>query len=586
MNNNSLNEKETPTYRHTLPFIFFLLGFFLLLIVNLPQSLPNISSSIQFILFLIPVQISAILFLLYSWRTEFVLSPYKTAIFSSFVFIFLFSLLSTLFSKSYYVSIISVERLEHTLLFLGGMCLAFLLSVQMFSKERLVYLYEIVIFSAYMIPLVAIFTSVFTSTTFHSDVDIFLKNSLSLGLFLVLATIVSLALLKTTNNRKIRLAIYISAMIFILFASFFFITANKNSTISPVIPELYIVQETLKESLLRTLIGSGPNTFPLQEGIYKSSEKYATPPHWIVSFLTEFGMLSLAAWIIFFFLFFYSGIKKISQYFYQKTKIKNLHKIFLFLICLYLWVSVLFFSSQILFIILAIIFTGAYIRVFVDKEEEASTILPTKNQKMFLFIFILILILSVIGTPFFGKKIYSFYFFKKAELSDSVEEKVFFVEKAILVSGEDTYYRFLAELYTKEITRLYRLPTSRDRNANIVKIGDIAIKNARKAIENNDKNYNNWWSLGKIYLVFQKAGVSGGYNEGKRVYLEARGLSPNNISLLLEIIEFAFLAEDKELVAELLKDILWRHPDNREVEKKLQIYSNINIPYQQISTVV
>ena len=73
----------------------------------------------------------------------------------------------------------------------------------------------------------------------------------------------------------------------------------------------------------------------------------------------------------------------------------------------------------------------------------------------------------------------------------------------------------------------------------------------------------------KIYFVLQNANVTGAYEAGKPVYFEARRLSPNNEALLLEIAEFAYLAEDKETAHELLKDILWRNQNNQEAIKRL-----------------
>lgn len=312
-----------------------------------------------------------------------------------------------------------------------------------------------------------------------------------------------------------------------------------------------ISKQTYRES---PLFGSGPNTFGSQWSLFKPQSINNTM-FWNVDFdsgvglvptsFTTTGVLGGMAWIAFFMFFLYSGFKNLIVSAID-DKASYYLTLSLFLGALYLWVFTIIYIPNVVIVTLAFLLTGMYIAslrhrpgTVVEKEIQFAS-----NPRVgFISILTLtiLLIISAVSLYMVGGQYISAVAFQGSLVAANVEGDIDKAEKkvasAIRLGNSDRYYRFAAEINLARINQVLG-DTERDieeRRAEFQTILGSAISNVQKAIEIDNKNYQNWSMLGRVYGSVVPLGVEGAYESAQNSYAEALKLNPHNPEIFLTL---------------------------------------------------
>ncbi len=316
-------------------------------------------------------------------------------------------------------------------------------------------------------------------------------------------------------------------------------------------PSFAISYEILKNTLQSNFwLGSGPNTFNLEWLKYKP-ENIGQTAFWntnfsdgsslILSYIITTGTLGLLGWIFFFGFFIYLGIKyaflNIEDNFTRYIRIQA------FLISLYLWIVSIFYVPSAIILMLAFFFTGLFFSSILIGNEDLKIIKNKKGKYIIYPIFSLILIILLYTLYISGQNVRSLYYFKKSSdalnIDKNVEASEDYIEKAISIFPEDTYYRALAEIELQKITNVVNENRNKISKADFEKQFNDALTKAMQAgisAKNIDKqNYLNWLSLGRVYELVSvpQLNVAGAYESAKLAYTEALKINPKNAGILL-----------------------------------------------------
>ncbi len=342
-----------------------------------------------------------------------------------------------------------------------------------------------------------------------------------------------------------------------------FISSKLNINNSEVRPSwgatLDIAKNTLKHS---PLLGAGPNKFLNQWLIYKPVEinqtifwntDFSYGIGWLPTFIVTSGVLGLLAWLGFLILFVFVGLKSIffkdSDSFYRYLAISS------FLTSLYLWVMSILYVPSIAIITLTFFFTGLFFAVAYEQGIIKSKTLSFFSHPRLSFLSVLVLIVLLISSITFGymifQKAYSSVYLQKGAQAltlGNIDVAENYVLKAIDLSPNDIYFRALAEI---DLSRLNKLLAEQDPNATSVpdsvkqkfsQIIGVARANATSAKDKDNTNYQNWLSLGNVYLSVAK--VEGAYENAKIAFGEALKRNPKNPSIYISLAQLEISKND------------------------------------------
>jgi tetratricopeptide (TPR) repeat protein len=318
-----------------------------------------------------------------------------------------------------------------------------------------------------------------------------------------------------------------------------------------------IAGKTLKES---PVFGTGPNSFVHQwlrhkpEGINDTffwATDFSFGIGLIPTYLTTTGLIGLLAWLFFFVMFLYVGIKAIFQ------SVPDLFSRYLvtssFLVALFFWVMNVFYVPSVVNVFLGFFFTGLFFAAaYKDGLLKSVKVSLTNNPKVN-FLSVLILVVLLIGSVTYGylliQKLSSTVYFQKSVAAlnrdQDLDQAQNYMVRAVELGDRDLYYRGLSEISLIKVSEILNRE-----GATIEGIRDEfqqtlanSIENARRATEVNPKGYQNWATLGRIYgeLVPQPFAVPGAYESSKTAYEEALKVNPHSpaIYLLLARLEVA-----------------------------------------------
>jgi cytochrome c-type biogenesis protein CcmH/NrfG len=322
-----------------------------------------------------------------------------------------------------------------------------------------------------------------------------------------------------------------------------------------------ITKKTLSENML---FGSGPNTFGSQWAQFRPQSINNTL-FWNVDFnsgvgliptsFTTTGLVGGIAWVAFFMFFLYSGFKKLIVSDVEDAASYYL-SLSLFLGALYLWVFTVIYIPNVVIVTLAFLLTGMYIaslrhRAGAPIEKEINF---TSNPRIgFISILILtvLLLISAVALFIVGGQYASAVAFQSslvsANIDGNIDEAERKVKSAIRLGNNDRYYRLAAEI---NLARINQILSDQEKDIEIRRsefqtVLASAISNVQKAIEIDDKNYQNWAMLGRVYGSVVPLGVEGAYESAQRSYDKALKLNPHNPEIFLTLARLE-LARDKD----------------------------------------
>lgn len=302
------------------------------------------------------------------------------------------------------------------------------------------------------------------------------------------------------------------------------------------------------------LLGVGPNQFTklwvmhkpagINDTIFWNTD-FSYGIGIIPTFFATTGAFGILAWIFFFVMFVWAGLRAI---FYS---LSDLFSRFLitssFMISLFLWImAVLYVPSPVIFA-LTFFFTGLFAASLRREGLLKTKTLSLVDHPKLSFVAVLLLVALIIGNITLGylattKAIAATDFqagVSAVQVSQDLDKGEASIVKAIALGGYDTYYRGLSQVNLLRVNALLAKPgaTPESIREPFQQTLGNAIENARQATVVDPNNYQNWLALAQVYasLVPAPFAIPGAYENAKSSYESAQKVSPQDPSIPLLI---------------------------------------------------
>jgi len=301
------------------------------------------------------------------------------------------------------------------------------------------------------------------------------------------------------------------------------------------------------------VFGSGANTFSKQwllnkpGGINESlfwNTRFGSGIAFIpTSFITT-GLVGTVAWVSFFLLFLYTGLRA-----FIVGASKNDYSYYLalssFLAALYLWVAAVLYVPSVALLTLAFIFTGIFIgslrfdeRLF--KELKISFVDSPKLGFIAVLVLTVVFLGSIAGLFSIGEKYAAAHSFQQALIEGNVDGNLDAargsVQRAVSLDANDQYYRLAADIAVVDLTRLVQNNTAPNDEirAEFQTLVAEGVQNAQAAIQIDTTNDLNWFALARVYQLVAPLQIEGAYENGVRAFEESLVYNPHSPELQLE----------------------------------------------------
>ncbi|MEO5635457.1 MAG: hypothetical protein ABIS26_00930 [Candidatus Paceibacterota bacterium] len=364
-----------------------------------------------------------------------------------------------------------------------------------------------------------------------------------------------------------------------------FITNKLHIQNSEVSPSLSSTMQVTK-SVLKTnpIVGVGPNRFGTAFAMHKplainNSQFWDTffnsGSGLLPTMVSTTGYLGILAWLVFFALFLYSGIKSI---FSRTEKEINWERMAFFVLSLYLFVSAFFYSTGPVIFLLALAFAGVFVGLSSShqiKGEVTLMFLNDHRKSFFSMLFLVLLIILSVAVSFkYIERLISVSYFGKTVNASTVPLAESNISKALTLYQNDLYLRTYAQVYLVKLNSQVQTgstPTDADK-ASIQATLDQAVNGARLAIAYDPRNYLNFQTLGSVYQTAATLGVKDGYTKAVEQYKIASTLNPNNPGLRLAMATASFADGKIQDAKDYINQALELKPDYIEA---LLVFSQI-----------
>lgn len=322
------------------------------------------------------------------------------------------------------------------------------------------------------------------------------------------------------------------------------------------------------------VLGVGPNNFGTLWNEFKPIEINATQ-FWLTTFnfgsgfvptlfatTGGLGSLTLLAFMI---LFAVSGFRTIFKQ--NDNPIIQFATSTSFLIALFLWIAMVVYVPSLALVALAFIFSGIYTSLLVHygKSTFGMNIFSSpKSSFLAVFCVVVLLVASIAGGYFVWERSVASLLYNQASASlskgDVVAGKAN-LTKALSLVPTDAYWRAYAEISFNELgQQLAKTPdankmTEADKAAVQSSIAQ-AVTSARNAIAWNNSDFENWFTLGRVYEILAANGIEGAVENSRSAYAEALKRAPTNPAILLAEARLEMLAnKEQEARAKISKAI-------------------------------
>ena len=309
-----------------------------------------------------------------------------------------------------------------------------------------------------------------------------------------------------------------------------------------------VAKSVLKDNFL---FGIGPNKFGEAWAMHKPVAVNApiNGNLWNLSVSSGSGLLptivsttgyaGILAWLLFFGLFIFSGVKSIF------SSIKNgvnWETMAFFVLSLYLFISSFFYPTGPVTFLLALAFAGVFAGLSASNSHngEISFSFLNDHRKSFfsmLFIVLAIILSSAALFTYIGR-LASLSHFREALLAPTIPEAVTSINKALSLYQNDLYLRTYAQIYLVKlgsIAQKKEAELSEEDKKDLQASLDQVVTGAQSAIAYNPKNYINFQTLGSLYENLAAIGVKDAYAGAVEAYKGAAVLNPNNPGIKLSL---------------------------------------------------
>jgi len=359
----------------------------------------------------------------------------------------------------------------------------------------------------------------------------------------------------TSEGKKGHFPIFSFSVIII--ALFFFVSGQfagnilpsrlgiLNNEVSPSLGATMLVTKSVLKA--DPILGIGPNRFAEAWAMHKPVAINGTQ-FWDVSFSSGSGLLptfaattgslGTLAWLAFFILLIWSGVKSI---FSSIRNGENWETMAFFVLSVYLFVACFFYSTGAVIFLLAFAFSGVFAGLSgrsVSGGEISISFLDDHRKSFFSILFIVLMIIVSAALAFkYIERFSSVSYFGKALKAPNVEVAEKAITKALGLYVNDLYLRTYAQVY---LVKLDSLVKKTDSLSDTEKVDlQTSLSQAKSGAEGatiyNPKNYLNFKLLGSVYQTAFTLGVKDVDDKALEAYKMASMLNPLNPGLKLDM---------------------------------------------------
>jgi len=334
---------------------------------------------------------------------------------------------------------------------------------------------------------------------------------------------------------------------------------------------LNIARSTLKAD---PILGVGPNRFINQWNMFKPAGvnnslfwniDFAFAVGIIPTFLITTGLLGFASWLIFLGIYGYIGFRTILSP--AQDKFLRYLTVSSFLGSLYLWIFNFIYIPGPVPFALSFIFTGLFVSSAILEKRMKVRLIHYSADPRLSFASVMLLIVLLIASLGLGYKLIERFaasiYFQKSILTlqrqGDLSKAEGYVEKAIGLYENDTYYRLLAEMNLLKMNAVLQQQNvaQEELQRQWQEVFTKAVTSAQAAQRINDTGYQNWAMLGRVYESIVPLNIANAYENSRAAYDRAAKENPNNpeINLVIGRLELTRgnLAVAKEHVVKALQ---------------------------------
>ncbi|NQV93442.1 hypothetical protein HQ403_03010 [Candidatus Kaiserbacteria bacterium] len=359
---------------------------------------------------------------------------------------------------------------------------------------------------------------------------------------------------------------------------------------------LTLTKEVYSDSIL---FGAGPNNFTKEWLLHKPTNINNTP-FWdldfqygvgiIPTFFITHGVLSIIAWVLFFILFLWSGIRTFIRF--DLKPFDNYLSTSSFLSASFLWVVSIMYVPHVTLFFFAFLFSGVFLAVQVQtgvvKQRVFTFSEDIKVGFLGIVLLFVLLIVSVTSLYVSAQKYTSSVYIGQASAKINIfsdtqgaEEDI---NRALLFSKGDLVYRATSEISLFRLTNLINQgENTSETQKQFQEILSKALGSGRSAVAVDDKNYQNWVTLGRAYEVLIPLNVESAYENARISYEQALSLSPRNPKLVLNIARTEVLNGNNDVARERIADALIMKNDYTDA---IYLLSQIEIKEGKVSEAI
>ncbi|MDP9249231.1 MAG: hypothetical protein M3M85_01825 [bacterium] len=314
----------------------------------------------------------------------------------------------------------------------------------------------------------------------------------------------------------------------------------SNTEVGPSLPATFSITKSVVAE--KPLLGIGPNRFSEAWAQYKPQSINNTP-FWDVEFASGSGFiptltattgaLGILSWAVFLVLFLAAGWQSV---FSSLKRGVNWQIMAVFVLALYLMVSLFFYSGGTVLALLFMAFTGIFIGLSAASQDREITLtFLNDHRKSFVSILLLIVlaIFSIAVAFRYVERFTSVSHLRSALGADDVSKAETDIGKAINLNYNDLYLRAYSQVYLLKLNSLVTATTalSEEEKAELQRVFDQAVRSAQLAVEYNPSNYQNFRLLALVYETAGALNVKDAYAQAVVAYESAARLNPLNPAL-------------------------------------------------------
>jgi len=372
------------------------------------------------------------------------------------------------------------------------------------------------------------------------------------------------------------LLIFVLSVVFVVTGGLFTETISSTFGTSQIDarPSWQSTFEIAGESLkVNPILGIGPNRFYTEWLLHKPdginstifwNTDFNSGISFVFSSLATVGVLGFLSWILFMAAFLFVSVKGVFNL--KEDFLKKSIVISSFLASVYLWIFNVLYVPDIVLLSLSFVFSGVLMAsLYNDEDIKKVNISFSKDSKIGTVVIssaVVFLVLTLLFGIFSTKKFISNIYFQKGVTAANVDGNIEISEKYIKMAtnfdGNDLYYRTLAQI---DMIKLNKISLQTDVKQEILQeqfrntLGE-AINNAKKAINIDGTNYQNWLSLGSIYEAIVPLKVEGSYESASGAYQESLKYNPENPAIYLALARLEIVNKNTKKARDYIKEAL------------------------------